>query len=102
MKGVEVSVDGKIIGVFVPPEGGQFVASVANVPRTHMRAHVMSGNDNESWQWQLPDVQEGQTISFRMIEADAGAGVPPQFVRQRSPEEIAETKRLAAEGLGEQ
>ena len=64
-----------------------------------MRAHVVSGNINESWQWQLPDVSEGQTIAFRMVEAAPGSGVPPDYIRHREPEEIAETKRLAAEGL---
>jgi hypothetical protein len=25
----------------------------------------MSGDEHESWQWQLPDISEGQTISLR-------------------------------------
>jgi len=36
-----------------------------------------------------------------MIEAAAGSGVPPQSVRQRDPEEIAETKRWAEEAFAE-
>ncbi len=99
MKALEVSIDGNVIGVFVPPEGAPFAAMVGNIPRSYMRAHIMSGNDNESWQWQLPDVNEGQEISFRMIEAAPGSGIPPQNVQQRDPEEIAETKRLAEEAF---
>jgi hypothetical protein len=89
MKALEVSVDGKAIGIFVPPEGKPFVAGVGNIPGSYMRAHIMSGNDTECWRRQLPDVNEGQTISFRMIEAEPGSGIPPQYVRQREPEEIA-------------
>jgi hypothetical protein len=37
----------------------------------------MSGNISESWQWQLPDVNEGRIIAFRMVEAAPGSGVPP-------------------------
>lgn len=101
MKALEVSIDGTAIGIFVPPAGKPFVAGVGNIPGTYMRAHITSGNDTELWQWQLPDVNEGQTISSRMVEADAGSGIPPQFVRQRDLEEIAEIKRLAKEGYAQ-
>ena len=101
MKALEVSIDGKVIGTFVPPADEPFVAGVGNIPGTYMRAHIMSGKDAELWQWQLPDVNEGQTISFRMVEAEAGSGIPPQFVRQRDPEEIVEIKRLAEEGYAQ-
>jgi hypothetical protein len=101
MKALEVSVDGNVIGIFVPPEGESFAALVGNIPRSYMRAHVMSGNEDESWQWQLPDIDEGQTISFRMVEAAPGSGIPPQHVRQRDPKEIAETKRLAEEAFAQ-
>jgi hypothetical protein len=99
MKALEVSVDGKVIGIFVPPEGKPFAAMVGNIPRSYMRAHVMSGSETESWQWQLPDISEGQTISFRMVEAAPGSGIPPQHVRQRDTEEVDEIKRTAAEGI---
>jgi len=98
MKALEVSVDGRVIGVFVPPEGESFVASVGNIPRSYMRAQILSGNDQENWQWQLPDINEGQTISFRMVDAAPGSGIPPHRVSQRDPVEVAETKRRAAEG----
>src|ERR1700688_4299410 len=81
MKALEVSIDGEVIGMFVPPRGSAFVAMVGNVPRRYMRAHIMSGNETEDWQWQLPDVKKGSIISFRMVEAQTGSGIPPHFVR---------------------
>ena len=80
----------------MPPKG-VFAAHVGNVPYRYMRAHIMAFSDTESWRWQLPDVAEGQTISFRMIEAVSGSGVPPQYVRKRDAEEIAENRRMAEE-----
>jgi hypothetical protein len=64
MKALEVSIDGKVIGVFVTPEGEAFSAMIANIPKTCMRAQVLASSDAERWQWQLPDVQEGEVISF--------------------------------------
>ncbi len=95
MNALEVLINGKRVGVYVPPEGCTFAAMVGNIPRTYMRAHIMSGNDAESWQWQLPDIKPGQLISFRLVEAPIGSGVSPQFVRPRDPHEIAETRREA-------
>ena len=96
MKALEVLIDGEQIGVYVPPDGASFVARVGNIPRKYMRAHIMTGTDEESWQWQLPDIKTGQAISFRLIEAPVGSGIPPQFVRRRDPREVAENKRHAA------
>jgi hypothetical protein len=96
MNALEVSIDGKRIGIYVPPEDSTFAAMVGNIPRTYMRAHIMTGNDSESWQWQLPDIKPGQRISFRLIEAPIGSGVPPQFVRPRDPKEVEANKREAA------
>jgi hypothetical protein len=98
MKALEVSIDGKVIGVFVPPDDKPFSAMIANVPKTYMRAQILASNDLEHWQWQLPDVQEGQVISFRMIEAERDHGVPPHRVSNRDPEEVGENKKLAKEG----
>jgi hypothetical protein len=95
MNAVEVLVNGKRVGVYVPPEGASFGAMVGNIPRKYMRAHIMASNDAESWQWQLPDIKPGQLISFRQISAPLGSGVPPQFVRPRDPREVAENKREA-------
>src|SRR5688572_21162537 len=96
MKALEVLIDGEPIGVYVPPHGASFAAMVGNIPRKYMRAHIMTGTDDESWQWQLPDIQPEQLISFRMVEAPAGSGIPPHFVRRRDPREAAENKREAA------
>jgi len=97
MKALEMSIDGSVIGVFVPPEGGHFFAALANIPGTYMRAQIMSGDERESWQWQLPDIQEGQTVSYRMIEAATGSGIPPHIVEPRTPEEVAESRRRGEE-----
>ena len=93
MNALEVSIDGKRIGIYVPPDGCSFAAMVGNVPRAYMRAHIMTSSGVESWQWQLPDVKPGQRISFRQIEAPTGSGVPPQFVRSRDPSEVKKHKR---------
>jgi hypothetical protein len=95
MNALEVSIDGKRIGIFVPPDGACFAAMVGNVPRRYMRAHIMTGNDAESWQWQLPNIRPGHRISFRLVKAPVGSGVLPQFIRPRDPKEVAESKREA-------
>ena len=95
MNALEVLINGKRIGIYVPPSGASFLAGVGNIPKKYMRAHIMTFTDAESWQWQLPDVKPGQLISFRQVEAPIGSGVPPQFVRPRDPREVAENKREA-------
>jgi len=95
MNAVEVLINRKRVGVYVPPEGCTFSAMVGNIPRTYMRAHIMTGNDSENWQWQLPDIQPGQLISFRLVQAPVGSGVPPQFVRPREPREVELTRKAA-------
>ena len=95
VKALEVTIEGKLVGVFVPPEKSTFAAMVGNIPVKHMRAHIMTGNDSESWQWQLPDIMPGQVISFRMVEAAADSGIPPQFVRKRDIHEAQDNKRQA-------
>ena len=95
MNALEVLINGKRVGVYVPPEGCTFAAMVGNIPRTYMRAHIMTGSDSESWQWQLPDIKAGQLISFRLVEAPVGTGVRPQLVRPRDPKEVEENRRDA-------
>ena len=95
MNALEVFINRKRIGVYVPPEGATFAAMVGKIPRKYMRAHIMTGNDTERWQWQLPDIRPGQRISFRLVKAPVGSGVPPQFIRARDPQEVAENKRGA-------
>jgi hypothetical protein len=48
MNALEVLINGRRVGVYVPPEGSTFAAMVGNAPRTYMRAHIMTGNDLES------------------------------------------------------
>jgi hypothetical protein len=95
MKALRVMVDGDLVGIFVPPEGGSFVARVGNIPRRYMRVHISAGTLEESWHWQLPDVQPNQTISFQMIEAELGTGVEPHQIRQTHPDEVEQIKKLA-------
>src|SRR3972149_4996358 len=79
MKALEVCIDGQVVGLYVPPAGKTFAAMLGNIPRTYMRAHVTSGTDEESWKWQLPDVKEGQVISFRGISRSLSSrGAPPR------------------------
>jgi hypothetical protein len=97
MKALEVSIDEKIIGIFVSPEGRPFSAMVANIPRKYMRAQVLASSDEESCQWQLPDISEGQSITFRMVEASPGDGVPAHRITPRNADEVAAIKRHAEE-----
>jgi hypothetical protein len=50
MNAIEVLINGKRVGIYVPPEGATFGAVVGNVPRTYMRAHITTLTDAESWQ----------------------------------------------------
>jgi len=42
MKALEVSIDGRVIGVFIPPDDQPFSAMIANVPKTYMRAQILA------------------------------------------------------------
>ena len=94
MKALEVLLDGKVLGTFVPPKGGWFFASVGNIPRTYMRANIRAGTPKERWQWQLPDIQEGQLVAFRMVEAKPGTGVTPHRVRKVDRAESEEFEKM--------
>ena len=94
MKALEVIVDGKVLGTFAPPKGGWFVATVGNIPRKYMRADIRAGARKERWQWQLPDIQPGQTIAFRMVDAAAGTGIAPQRVRRVDRAEAEEFEKM--------
>jgi hypothetical protein len=96
MKALEVSINGKVVGLYVLPEGQTFGAMVANVPRTHMRAQIMTATETEDWHWQLPDVKEGQVIGFRMVKTAPGSGVPPRITLRDEVEAAeSESKELA-------
>jgi hypothetical protein len=82
MKAVEVSIEGRVVGLFASPEQGPWFAMVGNIPRKYMRAHIMTQTPTEAWQWQLPDVQEGERIEFRIVEATPNDIRPAQFVRK--------------------
>ena len=71
---------------------------LANVPRTYMRAFASAGNERVTYRWQLPDVGEGNVVSFRMIDADAGDD-PNEIVdvSESEREEIRMLARIARE-----
>ncbi len=96
MKALEVLVNGEVVGLYVPPEGECFGVMLGNVPQTYMRAQVSSGNKTESWYWQLPDIKEGETISFRLVEAAGREGVPPQRRVPNDPGKEKKIKQMAA------
>ena len=95
MKALEVLVNGEVVGLYVPPEGECFGVMLGNVPRTYMRAQISSGNKTESWFWQLPDIKEGEIISFRLVESKGRAGVPPQERVSREPGKEKKLKQMA-------
>ncbi|MDY7026417.1 MAG: hypothetical protein SVC26_08795 [Pseudomonadota bacterium] len=96
-KSLEVKIDGEVVGVFVPPDENCIGVMLGNVPIAYMRCQIASGNDAESWYWQLPGIQEGQEISFKLIEATAEDGVPPARIEAKDPEQVAERKAAARE-----
>lgn len=96
-KALEVSVDGVAVRLCVPPVGGGFVATLGNVPRTHMRAFVLASDRNEQRRWQLPDAGPDVPISFRMVDAADALGSPPDEVRAIHPDMHDEAKRAARE-----
>lgn len=100
-RAIEVLVDGQRVRLLQAPDGGPASVQLANVPGDHMRVWAHASSDDETWQWQLPDIQDGQTISFRVIQAEQHEITSPQEVEKRDPEQVAEGKRRAKEWLKE-
>lgn len=74
MKALEISIDGVIVGIFVPPAyGGHVHVALRNGPQNSILANF---HDLD-----LPEVREGQRISFRMIESPVDADAEPQIIR---------------------
>lgn len=74
MKAIEISIDGVLLGIFVPPAyGGHIVVDLRNGPQNSIFANF---HDLD-----LPEVREGQRISFRMIESPVDAADEPQIIR---------------------
>jgi hypothetical protein len=82
-KALEVLIDGEHYGIFVPQRDAKFGAFVGNNPETYMRAYILCADEEETSSWQLPDIEQGQVISFRMVDAESGSGVPPHEIRKR-------------------
>ncbi|HWW05808.1 hypothetical protein [Collimonas sp.] len=50
-----------------PPDGG-FDFMLANVPLNHARCFVMADNELESWNWQLDDLFDSDSIQLNFVE----------------------------------
>ncbi len=90
-KALEIKIDGKLFGTFVPPEGSSFGVMMGNIFQTHMKVQVTTGTREEEWYWKLPDIAENQEITFRMVEAEPGSGIPPASVVPVEAEELADS-----------
>ena len=91
---LEVWLGRKKIRTCLAAPGGYVVgASLANVPRTYMRAFVSSSSDKEEHFWQLPDIAENQRVSFRLVRVASGDA--PLRIRRRTASEL---RRLRAQG----
>ncbi|MFL6624675.1 MAG: hypothetical protein ACJ8NR_18950 [Sulfurifustis sp.] len=99
MKALEVLLNDKSIGLYIAPEGASISAMVANVPMNYMRAQLLTGNDKENWQWQLPDVKEGDLIAFRLVDASGRTGVPPDRITGKDPKQTQRVKAAAAKAF---
>lgn len=74
MNAVEISIDGVIVGIFVPPAYDKVIDIVLrNGPQNSIFANF---HDLE-----LPVLREGQRISFRMIESPVDAAAEVQIIR---------------------
>lgn len=52
------------------PEGGGLNLMIANAPRDHARVWTQAGNDQESWNWQHPDLYAGDAFEIEIVETD--------------------------------
>ncbi|WP_137010776.1 hypothetical protein [Ectopseudomonas oleovorans] len=98
-RAIEVLLDGKRVMLLQAPDGGPASVQLANVQENYMRAWAHASSDEEVWRWQLPNIQDGQAISFRVIQAEADDISPPQEVEKRDPEQVAAGKQRAKEWL---
>ena len=80
MKALEVLIDGISSGVFVPPLGAVFAASLCYGSDDKSMVASVSCTGS-STKWCLPTVRGGQRISFRMIDTPAHDGPEPQIIR---------------------
>ncbi len=90
MRALQVSIDGRVVGICALPDQAPFLAMIGNIPRKYMRGHIMLETPTETWQWQLPNVQDGECIEFCLTDADPESVSPPHYVRRHATEEIAD------------
>ena len=95
LKALEVSINGKIVRVCLPPKDGFFGLTVANLPGSHMRGAVIATNDVVDYRWHLPHVGERDVLSVRMIPAKDGDEPDViSTVHDANQDEQKETRRL--------
>jgi hypothetical protein len=96
-RAIEVLIDGERVGLLQARGGNPVGVSVGNIPRDHMRVWATGSDDTETWYWQMPDVADGQMVSFRVVEIEDNEISKPYQIEKRDPEEVAENKRIAKE-----
>lgn len=102
MRALQVSIEGRVVGIYASPDQAPFWAVIGNIPRDYMRGSIMLNTPTESWQWQLPDMQEGECVEFCLTEADPESVSPPHYVRRHAIEEVADGEsEKDNEGRGE-
>jgi hypothetical protein len=96
-RAIEVLVNGKRVGLLQARGGKPVGLAIGNLPSDHMRVWAHGSDDEEKWFWQMPDVPDGQLVSFRVIQAEPSEISTPDEVELRDPAEVAEMKRKSKE-----
>jgi hypothetical protein len=79
-KALEVTIDQKIIGIYVPSAGNSFAAELECEPEDCTNLMVVSGTDQETWYWYIDNIGKDSIVSFRMIETDERGVLPHRVV----------------------
>jgi len=96
-RAIEVLINGKRVGVLQARGGSPVGGMVGNIPSDHMRVYAHGSDDHETLHWQMPDIPDGETVLFRVIDVEESEVSKPYKVKKRDPKEVAENKRIARE-----
>ncbi len=96
-RAIEVLIDSKRVGLLQARGEKPVGVTVANIPKDHMRVWANGSDDIETWYWQMPDVADGQTVQFRIMEVENDEISKPYIIEKRDPEEVAKKKKRAQE-----
>ena len=94
-RAIEVLVNGERVGILQARDGKPVGVTVGNVPRDHMRVWATGSDDHETWHWQMPDIPDGDEVSFRVIDALETEISKPYQIERRDPKEVEESKKRA-------